>query len=461
MNQPFNPKLFSNSSQASLSDSDGKQNFQVSAPSIALPKGGGTICEMGEKFAANPVTGTGSMTVPIATNPGRSGFGPQLSLSYDSGAGNGPFGFGWSLSIPSITRKTDKGLPKYQDSGESDVFILSGAEDLVPALMQNPASKWVPEAVPDRTVGGQVYRIKRYRPRIEGLFARIERWSNTRDPEDMFWRSISKDSITTWYGKTDESRICDPNDKTRIFSRLICQTYDDKGNVVVYHYKGESSDNVDLTRANERNRTGDRNEKNKSNRTAKRYLKRICYGNRQPYLPKLTPTAWPQPPDSTAATNPPSYFFEAVFDYDDGHYTEDPVDADGRTFAHPVYSPPPAEWKARVDPFSTYRAGFEIRTYRLCQRVLMFHHFPEELGMPDYLVRSTDFTYSYEDNPADAQPDLFFFELRQPIRLCAANQWIVSQKVASAGGIWVYQARSAGRGSRSRSAKPGKLALWS
>ena len=55
---------------------------------------------MGEKFAANPVTGSGSMSVPIATSPGRSGFGPQLSLNYDSGAGNGPFGFGWSLGLP-------------------------------------------------------------------------------------------------------------------------------------------------------------------------------------------------------------------------------------------------------------------------------------------------------------------------------------------------------------------------
>src|SRR6184192_4021979 len=100
-------------------------------PSISLPKNGGTIRGIGEKFAANPVTGTDSMSVPIATSPERSGFGPQLSLSYDSGAGNGPFGFGWSLSIPSITRKTDKGLPRYRDL-ESDVFILSGAEDLVP-----------------------------------------------------------------------------------------------------------------------------------------------------------------------------------------------------------------------------------------------------------------------------------------------------------------------------------------
>src|SRR5215217_6821572 len=71
-----------------------------SPPAISLPKGGGAIRGIGEKFSANPVTGTGSLSVPVSTSPGRSGFGPQLSLSYDSGAGNGPFGFGWTLSLP-------------------------------------------------------------------------------------------------------------------------------------------------------------------------------------------------------------------------------------------------------------------------------------------------------------------------------------------------------------------------
>src|SRR6201993_4457844 len=104
--------------------SDEKEG-SFSAPPISLPKGGGAIRGIGEKFAANPVTGTGSMTVPIATSPGRSGFGPQLSLTYDSGAGNGAFGFGWHLALPTITRKTDKGLPQYLDNEESDVFILS------------------------------------------------------------------------------------------------------------------------------------------------------------------------------------------------------------------------------------------------------------------------------------------------------------------------------------------------
>ena len=183
------------------------------APTITLPKGGGAIRGMGEKFAANPVTGTGAMTIPIATSPGRSGFGPQLSLSYDSGAGNGPFGLGWSLALPAITRKTDKGLPQYQDAEESDVFLLSGAEDLVPVLKTDGTLDEV-------TRNG--YSVRKYRPRIEGLFARIERWSSQTDPTEIFWRSISKDNITTWYGKTPESRIADPSDPTRIFTWLIC-----------------------------------------------------------------------------------------------------------------------------------------------------------------------------------------------------------------------------------------------
>src|SRR5579871_3943616 len=103
-------------------------------PQLNLPKGGGAIRSIGEKFAANPVDGTGSLSIPIYATSGRDGFGPQLSLSYGSGAGNGSFGFGWNLPLPTITRKTDKGLPQYNDSQESDTFILSGAEDLVPAL---------------------------------------------------------------------------------------------------------------------------------------------------------------------------------------------------------------------------------------------------------------------------------------------------------------------------------------
>jgi hypothetical protein len=75
-------------------DAANKDTFAVSALAINPPKGGGAIRGMGDKFATNPVTCTGSMSVPLYTSLERARLGPTLSLSYDSGTGNGPFGFG-------------------------------------------------------------------------------------------------------------------------------------------------------------------------------------------------------------------------------------------------------------------------------------------------------------------------------------------------------------------------------
>src|SRR4051812_1918293 len=85
-------------------------------PNPALPKGGGAIAPIGEKLVPNPQMGTAGFTFPIFTSPGRGGFGPSLALTYDSASGNGPYGLGWSLSLANIARKTDKGLPRYDDS---------------------------------------------------------------------------------------------------------------------------------------------------------------------------------------------------------------------------------------------------------------------------------------------------------------------------------------------------------
>jgi hypothetical protein len=52
-----------------------------SLPSLSLPHGGGAIRGIAEKFGINPVTGTGAMTVLVSTSPGRSGFGPELTLA--------------------------------------------------------------------------------------------------------------------------------------------------------------------------------------------------------------------------------------------------------------------------------------------------------------------------------------------------------------------------------------------
>jgi RHS repeat-associated protein len=340
---------------------------------------------MGEKFAAQPATGTANLSVPLALSPGRSGFAPQLALAYDSGAGNGPFGIGWSLGLPAITRKTDKGLPRYLDGEESDVFLLAGAEDLVPVLDAAGQRLRTP-----RTVHGVAYQVHPYRPRVEGPHARIERWVAVATG-DTHWRGISRDNVTSLYGLDAESRIAGPpapghpERPRQAFSWLLCRSFDDRGNAIRYRYQAEDDRGVDRAQAHEANRDA-------TARTAQRYLKRILYGNTQPYFPSAAA-------DGDETPLPAAWRFEVVLDYGD-HAADAPASA------------PDRDWRVRPDPFSSYRAGFEVRTYRRCQRILLFHHFPEVDAVgADSLVRSTDLRYSDEAAPADPRNPIYTFPL--------------------------------------------------
>lgn len=346
-----------------------------SPPPLALPKGGGSIRGLGEKFSANPATGTVSLQVPLMLSPGRGGLPPQLSLSYDSGGGNSAFGLGWQCAPPAITRKTDKGIPRYPDAGgltglpaeEEDVFLLSGAEDLVPERrLQDGEWRLVEE---ERSYEGRPYLVRRFRPRVEGAFALIERFTD-RWSGESWWRTITKEDVTTEYGRSPQSRVADSADPRRVFAWLASASWNDSGDLLEYGYKPENDDGIDTGSVGERNRTP-------QTRAVNRYLKRVRYGNR---------VSWCLDPSQARR----EWLFEVVLDYGD-HDGEAPTPGEVRP------------WLVRRDPFSTYRPGFEVRTYRLCQRVLMFHHMPEhaEVG-PDCLVGATEL--GYRGDPERGEP---------------------------------------------------------
>lgn len=320
---------------------DTSQQSAAFKSSLSLPSGGGAIRGIDEKFTANLATGSASVSVPIAATPGRADFQLGLALGYDSGAGNGPFGLGWQLSAGAISRKTSLGLPTYVDE---DTFILQGAEDLVPVGEET------------RQIGGVGWTVHRYQPRVEGGFARIERFVED-DTGDQHWQVRSGDNTVSIYGQSALAQISDPSDPTRVFSWLLEEVRDPLGHIVRYSYVAEDNVNVPLT-ASEHDR--------RELPQAQRYLKRIEYGNSVPHQVG-------------------GFLFELVFDY--GGHTQDGIDPD-------------QPWPARPDAFSAYRAGFEVRTRRLCRRALMFHRFAE-LGAGPVLVRSTDFTYA--EDPAFSQ----------------------------------------------------------
>jgi RHS repeat-associated protein len=325
----------------------------LALPTVTLPKGGGAVRGIDEKLTVALATGGASLSIPIPASPGRQGFGPSLSLTYGSGTGNGPFGMGWDLTVPSVTRKTSIGLPRYEDAEDSDVFVLSETEDLVPSLVADGDS-WVPEPGTDPT---GLCTVRRYRPRVEAAFARVERWT-TIATGDVHWRAVSAANVTSLFGRTPASRIADPADPSRVFSWLLDGSYDDRGNAMTVEYKAEDAVNV-VPAAHEQGRVV----------TANRYPKRILYGNVTPFDPTTDPD------------DPTAWLFEVVFDFGE----------------HPLVDPTPVEattWPCRPDPFSTYRSCFEVRTYRLCRRALVFHRFPDGLDVSAVLVRSLDLTYA-------------------------------------------------------------------
>ena len=113
-------------------------NASAPGQTISLPKGGGALHGLGETFSPDLHTGTGNFTVPIALPPGRNGFQPQLNLVYSTGNGDSPFGLGWNLSIPGVTRKTSKGIPRYDDEARGS---RSATPHSLPGLRIRPGGR--------------------------------------------------------------------------------------------------------------------------------------------------------------------------------------------------------------------------------------------------------------------------------------------------------------------------------
>jgi RHS repeat-associated protein len=358
-------EMFYNRSSATPSNA-------IDIPRLTLPKGGGAIHAIDEKFTVNPANGSAQATLPLPLTPARSA--PSLKLGYDSGNGNGPFGLGWMLDLAAIQRRTNKQLPRYADRDESDVFTFSGSEDLVP-MLHDDGTPW------ESTSGA--YHLKRYRPRVETGFSRIERvW---RDGDASFyWKVTSRANAVTFYGLTAASRLADPTDPRKVFRWLPELSFDDQGNVVAYEYKAEDGA-PGPSGPHDRNRYDDQNQP----RFVELHLKRVHYGNRQPFYPAYVAN----PADVDSRYNPSlpasvTFSLELVFDY--GEHGALPAAADTQaTVTHAEQQP----WPARPDAHSDYRAGFEVRTLRLCRRLLLFHRF-DELGPQPVLVRSLDLAYA-------------------------------------------------------------------
>ncbi|MBF6041021.1 toxin [Pseudomonas sp. P154a] len=332
-------------------------SLSITEPSIAKSA---SIASIGKSWGKVGPTGGASFELPLALSPGR-GWDPQLSLSYSSQSGNGPFGVGWHLNLSAITRQASKGVPHYTDD---DVFLSASGEKLIAERDADGKIK-SRDASEYRGLSIGAHRVVQYRPRVETTFDVIEFWCSEVNPQG-FWLVHGADGSLHLFGKVDTARKADPQQPDRVVAWLLQESMNTRGEHICYEYKVE--DPAD--------------EPAPQDYRAQRYVHRVLYGN---FEASSHLYGW-----NVLTSAPPSWHFIAVFDYGERtrSLTEKPV------YDSETLSP----WLKRPDPFSTYGQGFEVGTRRLCQQVLMFHRFAE-LGDEPALVRRLLLEYSGNTGP--------------------------------------------------------------
>lgn len=176
-----------------------RESSGVASGLSANPSGGGGITALGDRFQPDLVKGTGNYSVPIDLPKGPNEIVPSVSLTYSTGAGNGPFGMGWRMDALKIERRTDRGIPEYLDK---DSFVFGDGVVLI------------------NTGNGK------YRPATDNVFWLIEFKDNT-------WNISTGDGRRLLLGQADSSReICSKG----TFAWYLDKIIDQAGNEIRYKY---------------------------------------------------------------------------------------------------------------------------------------------------------------------------------------------------------------------------------
>jgi RHS repeat-associated protein len=168
--------------------------FASQAPS--LPKGGASMAGLGETFAPDLSTGTGSLAIPLDCPNGPSDIGPRMALRYDTAAANGIFGYGFSLPLPRLLRSTGRGYPRYD---ATDILALEGVGELV--------------ALADGA----------FRPRVDA-----GGWRARKDGDGF--RVTDREGRHYFLGASAASRLADPADAGRVYAWHLERIEDALGN---------------------------------------------------------------------------------------------------------------------------------------------------------------------------------------------------------------------------------------
>jgi len=182
---------------------------------------------------ANTIDGKANYTIPIAVPPGTNGIVPQIAIAYNSLAGDGALGYGWSISGLSMISRGSKsiyhnGEISPVDFSSNDRFMLDGMRLIA-------------------KVGTYGANGTTYGTEVEN-FSTITSFG-TGQPSSF--QVVTKDGVTMGYGNTSDSKFWNHDGTKVLYWRLNRIEYND-GNYIDFKYTNVDRD----SRIDEINYTG-------------------------------------------------------------------------------------------------------------------------------------------------------------------------------------------------------------
>lgn len=183
--------------------------------------------------------GSANLSYPIQVPSGRAGMQPNLSVTYNSGGGNGWLGVGWDLSVPAITLDTRWGVPRYDATFETEIYLLAGEQLITRDSNGNPRP--MPHRTNNQTPRSSLGNEVRFFARTGDAHDSIIRHNTL--TSDYWWEVVDRNGITHYYGHYPDSSLNTPShpttigdDRGNIAKWMLTESRDPYGNWVRYYY---------------------------------------------------------------------------------------------------------------------------------------------------------------------------------------------------------------------------------
>ncbi len=190
--------------------------FSTAASALAVDDLDSSSFIVESQFEPDMRTGAFTYSYPLTVPPGRNGVQPSLALSYSSANNDNAsvVGYGWTLDIPSIERINRYGTDDLYDNHDFTSALSGELEDIT---------------LTDATHGSFGAKVD------DGSFLEYDYAT------DETWTVTDKFGTTYVFGATDDARVSDPSDTSRVFRWMLSSITDANGNTVTYTYTKSGS----------------------------------------------------------------------------------------------------------------------------------------------------------------------------------------------------------------------------